>query len=99
MRAGAPDPEAGGAPIHVTYQVHQWFAGGDDETVTLAAWQIDVADLSSSEVSADSVGTVVLSEGMRLLVSGEDMVAWLGCGFTRPYSATEAARWEAAFAE
>jgi hypothetical protein len=101
IRAGEPDPDAWGAPIRVTYQVHQWFAGGDDDTVTLAAWDFDViVDRSSqSEVYADSVGTLVRTEGMRLLVSGDDKMAWLGCGFTRPYNAAEAAQWKAAFAE
>ena len=101
IRAGEPDPDAWGAPIRVTYQVHQWFAGGDDDTVTLAAWDFDViVDRSSqSEVYADSVGTLVPTEGMRLLVSGDDKMAWLGCGFTRPYNAAEAAQWKAAFAE
>jgi hypothetical protein len=94
IRAGEPDPEAWGAPIRVTYQVHQWFAGGDDDTVTLAAWDFDVIvdGSSESEVHADSVGTVVPTEGMRLLVSGDEKMAWLGCGFTRPYNAGEAAQ-------
>jgi hypothetical protein len=101
IRVGEPDPDAWGAPVRVTYQVHQWFAGGDGDTVTLAAWDFDVIvdDPSSDEVHVDSVGTVVPTEGARLLVSGDDKMAWLGCGFTRPYNAVEAAQWEAAFAE
>jgi hypothetical protein len=101
IRVGEPDPDAWGAPVRVTYQVHQWFAGGHGDTVTLAAWDFDViVDRSSqSEVYADSVGTLVSAEGMRLLVSGDEKMAWLGCGFTRPYNAAEAAQWEAAFAE
>jgi hypothetical protein len=101
IRAGEPDPDAWGAPIRVTYQVHQWFAGGHGDTVTLAAWDFDVIvdGSSESDVSTDSVGTVAPTDGMRLLVSGDDRMAWLGCGFTRPYNAAEAAQWEAAFAE
>jgi hypothetical protein len=29
---------------------------------------------------------------MRLLVSGDEKMAWLGCGFTRLYNAGEAAQ-------
>jgi hypothetical protein len=88
IRAGEPDPDAGVTPVRVTYSVHQWFAGGDGDTVTLASWDYGI----------NSAGYPALTEGTRLLVSGDTDMAW-GCGFTRPYSTAEAAQWEAAFAE
>jgi hypothetical protein len=91
IRAGEPDSDAGGTPVRVTYEVHQWFVGGDGDTVTLASWDFITDGLSLS-------GDPEPTEGMRLLVSGDTDMAW-GCGFTRPYSAGEAAQWEAAFAD
>jgi hypothetical protein len=98
IRTGEPDADAGAAPVRVTYQVHQWFAGGGGDTVTVASWGFIVDGSSDSSVPVTSVGDPALTEGTRLLVSGDTDMQW-ACGFTRPYSAAEAARWEAAFAE
>jgi len=84
----------------VTFQVHNWFRGGDVPTVTLAMpapFQLRGGDTSSEAGPSYVVGT-------RLLVSGEprwdgeplrDAFAWT-CGFTRYYDETTAARWQAA---
>jgi hypothetical protein len=73
----------------VTFQVNQWFEGGDGSIFTV--------DLQAPEGS--------YGIGSRLLVSGEsrwgepdltDAIAW-GCGFTRYYDAETAQSWENAF--
>ncbi len=68
----------------VTFEVHEWFAGGDAPTVSLKLAGPTQSDRSESSPSY-SVGT-------RLLVSGEDPVAW-GCGFTRYFDEETAAAW------
>lgn len=84
---GAPDADAGATPVEVTYEVNDWFAGGDADTLTLRSWDFIVAGGPD-----DPVTTV----GTRLLVSGDSDMAW-GCGFTREFSESEADVWRAVF--
>lgn len=75
------DEEA--APVRVEYQVNEWFKGGEGDTVTLQSWDFIVAG---------GAGDPALDVGTRVLVSGDEDMAW-GCGFTREYSARDARAW------
>ena len=79
----------------VTFDVHEWYLGGSEPTVSI--W-IDGLNLETS------VGTITADVGTRLLVSGEprwggepleDPLAWT-CGFTQPWSESAAEEWKAA---
>ncbi|MBB5789247.1 hypothetical protein [Jiangella mangrovi] len=79
----------------VTFDVHEWFRGGEEPAVTVAmADGAALADETSEWGPVYEVGT-------RLLVSGEprwgggpldDPIVWT-CGFTRYYDGTTAAFW------
>lgn len=86
----------------VTFDVHEWFAGGDDATTTV---DIDHPGGDPSRDVGDELGPSY-AVGTRLLVSGahrwgletdEDLIAW-GCGFTRYYDERTAAVWREAIA-
>lgn len=68
----------------VTFDVREWFAGGDAANVTLTMAGPTQSGMSESPPSY-TVGT-------RLLVSGEDQIVW-GCGFTRYFEEETAAAW------
>jgi hypothetical protein len=68
----------------VTFDVREWFVGGDAATVTLTMAGPTQSGMSESPPSY-AVGT-------RLLVSGEDRIVW-GCGFTRYFDEETAAAW------
>ena len=87
IEQGEYEADAAAARTSVTYDVHEWYAGGDGATVTLSSWDF-IVDGSS--------GDPPLEVGKRLLVSGDTDMAW-GCGFTRAYSAAEAEQWRDAF--
>lgn len=79
----------------VTFEVREWFSGGQDDTVTVDM-QLPAAGSASSSDSGDAYGI-----GSRLLVSGEARwggsplskpIAW-ACGFSRYYDADTAAAW------
>lgn len=79
----------------VTFDVHEWFRGGDQATVT-----VDMMSPPSPGV-VSSVEGLDYEVGTRLLVSGEPRfggspldapVAW-ACGFTRVYDPPTAAAW------
>lgn len=72
------------ADAGVTFDVGEWFAGGDAATVTLKMAGPTQTGMSESPPSY-SVGT-------RLLVSGEHPIVW-GCGFTRYFDEETAAAW------
>lgn len=85
-RTDRPGMGALGLPA-VTFEVHEWFAGGTGSTVT-----IDMAGPGAA--SGYDLGT-------RLLVSGAhrwgektdaDLIGW-GCGFTRYYDPETASAW------
>jgi len=97
--AATPPPAEGSVALPgysaVTFEVHEWFRGGDQPTVTVDMMSPPTAGVVSSVEGVDyGVGT-------RLLVSGEPRfggsplkapIAW-GCGFTRPFDASIAAAW------
>ena len=79
----------------VAFKVHEWFAGGDGDTV-IVDMQIPLANSSSASDEGYSYGV-----GSRLLVSGEPRwggapldapIAW-SCGFSRYYDAATAVAW------
>ncbi len=82
----------------VTFQVHEWFKGGDANSA--------VVDMTQPSTTAKGIDETVPSYqvGTRLLVSG--MPRWggapldeaiaRGCGFTRYYGPERAAEWAAA---
>jgi len=72
----------------LTFEVKQWFKGGDSERIEL-----------KSSVPVDAVSSVdspVLEKGSRYLVSGEDGFMH-SCGFSRAWSEDAAAEWKATF--
>lgn len=92
-RSLAPDDDASGAEGSgvdlVTFDVHEWFKGGEGEQATVKA-----SGFGSGAVSSVGGGWEI---GDRLLVAGDDDYLW-ECGFTQGYDADVAAQWEAAFA-
>jgi hypothetical protein len=83
--------------VDVTFQVEEWFHGGDADQYTVSMFPPDVVS---------SVDNETYQVGSRLLVTGEDRwgserldepVAWY-CGFTRAYSPALADEWREAFA-
>ena len=81
--------------VGVRFEVNEWFAGGNPDTVVVDLTQPDLPGLDEVP-PAYGVGT-------RLLVSGEprwggapldDPIAW-GCGFTRYYDEATAGSWRA----
>lgn len=72
----------------VTFEVEQWFRGGDGREATLT---------SSTGGAITPDGGPPLEPGVRLLVAGDGGFAW-GCGFTQPYDEALAADWAEAFA-
>jgi hypothetical protein len=81
----------------VIFDVHQWFKGGETETIGVWVENLNIET---------STGTMIEVEpGTRLLVSGEprwggapldDAIAW-PCGFTRPWSEDLSSEWATAF--
>jgi len=81
-----------------TVQVNKWFRGTPPASAEGNALTMDVSALAETG-DTSSVTDADLHRGVRILFSGEPaasrgspLLAW-GCGFTRPYSATEATRW------
>ena len=83
---GERNADAGATPVEITYTVHEWFAGGSGETVTLKSWDFTAAGSDEDPVA----------QGARLLVSGDTDMPW-GCGFTRDHTESEAEQWRRAF--
>lgn len=78
----------------VTFEVHEWFRGGDTPTITI--------DLEPPGATVE--GRPAYDVGTRLLVSGEhrwggssdaDLLGW-GCGFTRYHDPVTAEAWRRA---
>ena len=72
----------------VTFEVIEWYSAEGESPITLV---VDTA------LSSDTYRDFDFAEGEEYLVSGDAEFAW-GCGYTRPYSESEAEIWEAAFA-
>ncbi|WP_375499366.1 hypothetical protein [uncultured Jatrophihabitans sp.] len=98
QRPGDPEPWD---YVGVTFQVNEWFKGGDANTFT-----VDMPESGKSSLEGDGSPSEY-SAGTRLLVSGMARsggadplaypVAWVGCGgFTLYYSQSAAGDWRAA---
>ena len=83
---------AGSDSWDVTFEVHEWFGGGDAASIVVSMFR---------PMPASDDRPAAYGEGTRLLVSGEDLpggasyLAW-GCGFTRYYDTGTADQWRAA---
>lgn len=91
-RGDAADLDTSG----VTFEVNEWFAGGDSDTV--------VVDMQSPTGLSSASEGYSYGVGSRLLVSGEPRwggapldapIAW-SCGFSRYYDAATAGAWREA---
>jgi hypothetical protein len=92
------DPGGAMPSYLLTFQVHEWFKPTDG-ALRLTVRTYNPPEGSSNWVSSDFPGYTV---GTRLLIAGEpqwggtnplkDAFAW-GCGFSRAYSADDAATW------
>jgi hypothetical protein len=74
----------------VTFEVNEWFHGGDAASTTLEG-----ANTIGGFTSAGA--SISLEPGTRMLVSGDDGFAW-SCGFTMAYDESVADQWRDAFA-
>jgi hypothetical protein len=74
--------------VSVTFDVNSSYIGDLGDTLTLTA-----SGMGSE--GGDSEGGPPINVGDRLLISGDDGVAWT-CGFSRTYSDEMAAEWESA---
>ncbi|MBI5156585.1 MAG: hypothetical protein HZA58_01080 [Acidimicrobiia bacterium] len=72
-----------------TFEVHQWFRGGEGTTATYGA-----GGLLSTEAQA-LVGTSLVV-GERYLISGSDGFVW-ACGYSLTYDTAVAAEWAEVF--
>ena len=83
---------AGADSWDVTFEVNEWFSGGDSRSVVVSMFR---------PMAASDDRPAAYGEGTRLLVSGEDLtggasfLAW-SCGFTRYYDPDTADEWRAA---
>jgi len=74
----------------VTFEVEEWFKGGEGDTITL-----DATGLTGEETSI-SIGGPGMVQGGRYLVSGSDGFVW-ACGFTMTYDTEIARQWAEVF--
>lgn len=72
----------------MTFTVHEWFHGGEGETVTL-----DHGDLTGMLFTPNGPA---LEPGTRALVAGDGGFVW-SCGFTQLHDPAVADQWRAAF--
>jgi len=73
-----------------TFEVHEWFRGGEGTTATFGA-----GGLLSTDAQA-LIGTS-LEVGERYLISGSDGFVW-ACGYSLTYDTAVAAEWAEVFA-
>lgn len=78
------------ASDQATFEVHQWFRGGEGAEIVLAAGGLLRTD------AAALVGTA-LEVGQRYLISATDGVVW-ACGYSVTYDTELATEWAALFA-
>ena len=78
------------AADEATFEVHQWFRGGEGTEIVLAAGGLLRTD------AAALVGTA-LQVGQRYLISSTDGVVW-ACGYSVTYDTELAAEWAELFA-
>jgi len=82
------EPAAMDAPYEIVFEVARWFKGGEASTTTVRTYDVSGTSLA---------GDLGLAEGDRVLASGDEDFLW-GCGFSMPYSDSDAALFEQAFA-
>lgn len=82
------EPAAMDAPYEIVFQVAQWFNGGDASTTSVRTYDVSGTSLA---------GDLGLAVGDRVLASGDEDFLW-GCGFSMPYSDSNAALFAEAFA-
>jgi hypothetical protein len=86
-----PEAEGPAAATEVIFEVHRWYKGGSGDTVTLKTYE-QPGVISSIEGGLD------LTAGTRLLASGDDVFLW-SCGFSMPYTESNARLFAQAFGE
>ncbi|GAA1565830.1 hypothetical protein GCM10009804_23130 [Kribbella hippodromi] len=92
--SGPGQPGVSPDVVAVTFDVHSWYRGGSGSRVTIS--------MGLSGRTPDS--SLRYDIGTRLLVSGNidarepksKMIAWMACGFTRPYDTATATAWRSA---
>ncbi|HEY7875994.1 MAG TPA: hypothetical protein VIG64_12825 [Actinomycetota bacterium] len=82
---GEHDDDAGATPVRLGVRLHEVFRGDLDEFVVIRTWDFM---LSQHDVT-----------GVRILAAVDLTLDLMGCGFTRPYSVKDAARWRAIYAK
>lgn len=83
VATGARDEDAGATPVRLDVQINEVFSGDVQDSVVMRTWDFMLQDRDV--------------QGARILAAAERSLDLMGCGFTRPYSETEAAEWRAAF--
>lgn len=86
---GAPEGETE-TRSEVLFTVNHWFKGGTKAEQRVAS------SVPIGQGVVSSVDSPDIKEGKRYLVSGDGGFMW-SCGFTRDYSASDAAIWTEAF--
>lgn len=87
VRRGTYDKEAGGTPVDLELVVNQVFRGDLGAKVTMHT--LDFSGPGSDEPWDPT--------GIRILAAAGEKLDVMYCGFTRPFSSSEAAEWSAAF--
>jgi hypothetical protein len=85
VHVGELDKDAAAAPATVEVVVHETFAGHRRGTVTMKTWDFMLPEDPTSVV------------GLRVLLAAGDTLDLKGCGYSRPYNASEAKTWREAF--
>jgi hypothetical protein len=86
---GAYVDDAGAAPVELVLQVNEVYRGDLGRTVTMHTF-----DFSGPDQASEWDPT-----GIRILAAASESLDVMACGFTRPYSAQDAALWADAFAD
>lgn len=84
---GPSGERVGDASARATFAVGRWYRGGAGDTVVVRSWGLG---------RNTSTGGRPVAVGQRLLVAGEDDIAW-DCGFTQPWEADRENEWRAVF--
>jgi hypothetical protein len=79
--------EAAATPVDLNVRVNRTFEGDLGENVTMHTW--DFSDPNSSEVWDPS--------GIRILAAASESLDVMFCGFTRPYTSSDAELWDTLF--
>lgn len=88
VTVGDFDENAGMRPATVDLAIHEVFAGPERQSVQLHTWDGFLPQGNPQE-----------PVGLRVLASAGDTLDLMACGFTRPYSQTDADAWRRIFAD